>query len=130
LKKIHRLLYLCAATADNRGNQEEPQKMTNGKRSFSPSDVPEKGDDYHGGCTVFRLFPDIESQGIQSVNIVMEFEEALQLATAIQSAILKLNRYKRSSKAGKDMGLCLSLKPPAKSLRVIETKLVAAKPRG
>jgi hypothetical protein len=99
--------------------------MAKSNRSFSPSDVPQKKEDYHGNCRVYRLSPDIASRGIQSVNINLSFEEALRLSTAIQSAILALNRNNRSAKAGKEMGVCLSLKGNA--LAVMESKLVPPK---
>jgi hypothetical protein len=102
--------------------------MVKGKRSFSPSGIPEKQDDYHGGCRVYRLSPDIAERGVQSVNIVLTFEDALRLEVALQSAVQKLNRYNRSAKAGKEMGLCLSLKPGA--IAVIETKLIPPKKPG
>jgi hypothetical protein len=101
--------------------------MAKRTRGFSPSGVPEKLDDYHGGCRVFRISPDVASKGVQSVNIVLSFEEALRLSTAIQAGILKLNRYNRSKKAGREMGLCLSLKPDIEALSVIETKLTPSK---
>lgn len=96
------------------------------KRSFSPSDVPEKGDDYHGGCRFIRTKPDIGEQGIKSVNIEIDFDEALRLAAAIQSAVLRLNRYNRSSSKGKLMGLCLSLKSSSRAISVIEQPVKVA----
>jgi len=43
--------------------------------------------------------------------------------TSLQDGVLALNRYNRSSKAGKEMGLCLSLKPDVAALSVIQTKV-------
>jgi hypothetical protein len=97
--------------------------MAKKKRGFTPTGVPEKQDDYHGGCRVVRISPDIASKGVQSVNINLTFEEALRLSTAVQSAVLKLNRYNRATKAGQEIGLCLSLKTDISAIAVIETKI-------
>jgi len=94
------------------------------------SKVREKSDRYHGACQYFRLKPDIAEQGVESVNITLTFEEALQLATAIQSAVLRLNRYHRSTRGGKAMGLGLSLKTGNKSLAVMEAKLRQPRKKG
>ncbi len=101
--------------------------MAKSNRSFSPAGVPEKQIDYHGGCRVYRISPDIAIKSVKSVNIVLSFEDTLRLSVAIQAAVLKLNRYNRSAKSGKEMGLCLSLKPETGTLAVFETKLVPPK---
>ena len=88
-----------------------------------------KLDDYHGACSVDSLSPDIAAKGVRSVNINITFVEALRFSTAVQSAILKLNRYNRSTKAGSQMGLCLSLKTDVESIAVIETPLRKRKPK-
>jgi hypothetical protein len=103
--------------------------MTTTKRGFSPSGIKEKLDDYHGGCGVYDLSPDIAAKGVKSVNTNITFEDAMRLSTAIQSAILKLNRYNRSTKVGNQMGLCLSLKSGDKSITVIEVPLRKPKPK-
>src|SRR3954452_18312418 len=97
--------------------------MASNNRAFSPTDVPQKIDDYHGGCRLHRIVPDIAAKGVKSVNIELTFEEALRLSTAIQSGILKLNRYNRTSKGGREMGLCLSVKVPTSAISVIETRV-------
>jgi hypothetical protein len=96
--------------------------MADNNRAFTPSDVPEKIDDYHGGCRLHRIVPDVAAKGVKSVNIELTFEEALRLST-IQSGILKLNRYNRTSKGGREMGLCLSVKVPTSAISVIETRV-------
>lgn len=102
--------------------------MAEKKRSFSPSGVPEKGEDYHGGCRFSRTSPDLRSKNTPSVNIDIPFEEALKLGTAIQSALLRLNRYNRSSKSGRNMGMCLSVKIETGTITVIEVPIKEAKP--
>lgn len=97
--------------------------MAKSKRGFSPSDLPEKQDDYHGGCQYARTTPDLPSKDVKSVNIELMFEESLRLATAIQSAVQRLNRYDRSKREGKMMGLCLSLKVKGTAISVIEVQV-------
>src|SRR5579872_1875857 len=97
--------------------------MTKPNRGFNPDDIPEKKDDYHGGCRYVRTMPDLPEKGVQSVNIELTFEDALRLSVAIQSAVMRLNRYSRSTREGKGMGLCLSLKVNGRALSVIEAKV-------
>ena len=97
--------------------------MADSKRSFYPSDVPEKQDDNHGSCHFERTRPDINAKGVESVNIELTFAEALRLSTAIQSAVMRLNRYSRSTTKGKEMGMCLSVKVPTRIIHVIETRV-------
>lgn len=95
--------------------------MANNKRSFSPSGVPEKGDDYHGGCRFTRTTPDFRGKNTPSVNVDISFEEALKLSTAIQSA-------HRSHKSGRDMGMALSIKIDQGTIAVIEVPIKQPKP--
>jgi hypothetical protein len=67
------------------------------RRAFSDEEIQKKADDYHGGCQYVRTQPNIAEQGIKSVNIEMSFEDALRLSLAIQSALVSLNRYSRST---------------------------------
>jgi hypothetical protein len=106
----------------------ESYKMAESKRSFSPSGVPEKGDDYHGGCPFTRTTPDFRGKNTPSVNVDISFEEALKLSTAIQSALLRLNRYNRSHKSGRDMGMALSIKIDQGTIAVIEVPIKQPKP--
>lgn len=94
-----------------------------GKRSFSDGDVPTKADDYHGLAGYVRTQPDVEQQGVKSVNIEFTFEEALRLSLAIQACLLQLNRYKRSTVEGREMGMCLSLKTDNNTVVVIEKRV-------
>jgi hypothetical protein len=97
--------------------------MTVNTRAFSPNGVKEKKTDYHGGCQYHRTSPDMASKGLESLNIEISFEEALRLSTAIQAAIMALNRYDRRDKGGKKMGLCLSVKERGSAISVIEAPL-------
>jgi hypothetical protein len=97
------------------------------KRSFSADGIPTKSADYHGTSTYRRTMPDIAAKSIQSVNVVFDFEEAVRLSLAIQSCVLSLNRYKRSSSAGKAMGMLLSLKTDGKTVTVIESSVSSSR---
>ncbi len=93
------------------------------KRAFTKSDVQQKAEDYHGSCRYVRTSPDIAARGVKSINIDITFDEAMRLATAIQSAVLNLNRYNRNKTDGREMGLCLSLKTQTAAISVIETRI-------
>jgi hypothetical protein len=93
------------------------------KRSFSADDIPTKSADYHGLASYVRTTPDVATKGVRSMNVHFTFEEAMRLSLAIQSCVLSLNRYKRSSTAGRDMGLSLSFKTRTGTVTVIETNI-------
>jgi len=65
--------------------------------------------------------PDVAGKGVKSVNVELSFEDAIRLSVAIQEAILCLNRYDRSLKDGKNMGLVLSVKTKNMTIAVIES---------
>lgn len=93
------------------------------KRNFSAQDTPTKSEDYHGNANYVRSQPDIAAQGVKSVNIELAFDDALRLSVAIQAAVLQLNRYNRSTVAGKEMGLLLSVKTETRTITVIEKRV-------
>ncbi|WP_339743291.1 hypothetical protein [uncultured Rubinisphaera sp.] len=93
------------------------------KRAFSAEGIQQKKDDYHGSCRYVRTRPDIKAQNIKSVNLELSFDEAMQLSLSIQAGLLALNRYNRSKKDGREMGLCLSVKTEANTISVLETKV-------
>lgn len=101
--------------------------MTDERRAFSPSNLSEKADDYHGSCKFVRTSPDLSSKDVKSVNIEIPFEEAIRFSLAVQSAVMRLNRYNRIRKDSRDMGLCLSLKTETSQVSVIEQRI---KPSG
>lgn len=96
--------------------------MTN-KRSFSEEGIRTKSDDYHGLAYYVRTQPDIAGQGVKSINIEMSFDEALKLSLAIQSGLMQLNRYNRSTTAGREMELLLSIKTDSSTITVIEKRV-------
>lgn len=93
------------------------------KRTFSPAEIPQKSDDYHGSCRYVRTSPDVAADGVKSVNVEMTFDQAMRLSVALQSAILGLNRHNRTSKVGREMGLCLSIKMDSTAISVIEQRV-------
>src|SRR5437764_207058 len=92
-------------------------------RAFSDANVPTKADDYHGLANYVRTQPDVAAQGVQSINVEMSFEEAVRFSLAVQSCVMQLNRYKRSTVAGREMGLLLSLKTDSNTITVIEKRV-------
>ena len=93
------------------------------KRSFSDDNIPIKAEDYHGLADYVRTQPDVATQGVRSINIELTFEEALRLSLAIQSCLMQLNRYKRSTTAGREMGMLLSIKTDSNTITVIEKRV-------
>ena len=92
-------------------------------RTLVPIAPKEKADDYHGMARYANSSPQVESQTLPSLNVNLTFEEAMKLSLAIQSALLRLNRYNRSTKKGKEMGLVLSIKTEYQTITVLETKV-------
>jgi hypothetical protein len=93
------------------------------KRAFGPSGTPEKSADYHGACRYVRTSPDVVKKGVKSLNVEMELEEALKLRLALDSCLLALNRYNRSTAKGRAMGVVLSIKTDTSSIAVIDAKV-------
>lgn len=93
------------------------------KRAFSDDNIPTKADDYHGTAHYVRTQPDVAGQGVESINIELTFEEAMKLSLSIQACLMQLNRYKRSTTTGREMGLLLSVKTKTNSMTVIEKRV-------
>lgn len=93
------------------------------KRSFSRDDTPVKATDYHGACRYARLSPDVATKGVKSVNVELTLEEALKLSLSLESCLLAVNRYHRSTTKGKAMGVVLSIKTESGSIAVIEAPI-------
>lgn len=94
-----------------------------GNRSFSDDNLPMKADDYHGLAEYVRTQPDVTAKDVKSINIEMTFEEAVRFSLAVQSCVMQLNRYKRSAKEGREMGMCLSIKTETSTITVIEKRV-------
>lgn len=93
------------------------------KRAFFDDNIPTKAKDYHGMAHYVRTHPDVASQGVKSINITMTFEEAMKLSLGIQACLMQLNRYKRSTTTGREMGMLLSLLTNSKSITVFEERV-------
>jgi len=84
-----------------------------------------KADDYHGSCQIAWLPPAYEkpeSAVPKSLNLGITLEEALKLRLALESCLHSINRYNRSTKEGKSMGVTLSFKFDEKQVTVLEGK--------
>jgi len=86
----------------------------NGEKSFT-----------FGTCEFGHLSPDRAklSPETQILNIVVPFEEALKLNLGIDECIRKLNKYKRSTKAGKRAALNLSVNLSVSRISVNEGRV-------
>jgi hypothetical protein len=60
---------------------------------------------------------------VKSANIELAFDEALKLSLAVQACLMQLNRYNRSTTAGREMGLLLSVKTDSSTIIVIEKRV-------
>ena len=93
------------------------------RRAFSEDNIPTKADDYHGVAKYIRTQPDVRARGVKSINVEMNFDEVIKLSLAIQSCLMQLNRYNRSTTAGRQIGLLLSIKTGSGSITVIEKRI-------
>jgi hypothetical protein len=95
------------------------------KRSFTKQ-PNEKSKDYHGTANLSSLpdsfVPGKTAKVPGSINFNMTFDEALKFAIAVQSCVQSLNRYKRSTKAGRGMGLGLCIFFDSKRISVMESQ--------
>lgn len=92
-------------------------------RIFSNEGVTQKKDDYHGGCRYVRTLPDVAAKGVKSVNVELSFEDALKFSLAVQSALMSINKVSRKNRAGKAMGIVLSIKTDNETISVLEKKV-------
>ena len=95
------------------------------KRSFTKR-PNEKSEDYHGTANLNWLPPSFAPGSTakvpKAINLNMTFDEALKFAIAVQSCVQSLNRYKRSTKAGRSMGLGLCVFFDSKKISVMESQ--------
>lgn len=86
---------------------------------------PKKKEFSFGGCTFASTSPkrDLISGKTKILNVKITFEEALKLNLAIDECLRKLNSYKRSTKAGKMMGLNLAIHMDVSTVSVNEEKI-------
>lgn len=95
------------------------------KRSFTKK-PKEKSEDYHGTANLNSLppafTPGSTAKVPKTINFNMTFDEALKFAVAVQSCVQSLNRYKRSTKAGRAMGLGLCIFFDTGKISVLESR--------
>jgi hypothetical protein len=99
------------------------------KRAFT-NKPKSKADDYHGGCQIAWLpkhYLKNDELIPKSLNLAVTFQEALKLHIALQSCLQSINRYDRSTAAGRDMGVALSIKFDTQQITVIEAEGITAK---
>ena len=81
-----------------------------------------------GTCSFASTSPE-RGRGLTSdtkiLNVQVTFEEALKLNLAIDECIRKLNSYKRSTRAGKSMGLNLAIHLEKGRITINEEKVEA-----
>jgi hypothetical protein len=90
-------------------------------RSFTPQPA-QKTADYHGSCRIDESNP--RKGG--GLNVFISFEEACKLQVSLQSALIAINRHKRSTKLGKSIGVGLWVDPSGATLKVYEQKRSSA----
>ena len=80
-----------------------------------------------GGCTFSSTSPEWVNVTTETkiLNVQITFEEALKLSLAIDECVRKLNSYKRSTRAGKSMGLNLAIHIGTERVTINEEKVLA-----
>ena len=86
---------------------------------------PKKKEFSFGGCSIANISPkrDKLSEKTKILNVQITFEEALKLNLAVEECLRKLNSYKRSTRAGKMMGLNLAIHLDVSRVTVNEGKI-------
>ena len=79
---------------------------------------PRKKKFTYGTCGFAR-----STSSAKAVNIVVPFEEALKLSIAIDECCRELNSYDRSTKAGRDAALLLTVFLDSKRIAVNDDRL-------
>ncbi|HUV31553.1 MAG TPA: hypothetical protein VMY05_10745 [Acidobacteriota bacterium] len=79
----------------------------------------------YGSCEVAKFSPTKArwTSNTKVINIKISFDEALKLNLALDECVRKLNKYKRSSTAGKKSGVNLALHASKNRITVLEAKL-------
>lgn len=78
-----------------------------------------------GGCTFSSTSPEWKNVTTSTpiLNVQITFEEALKLSLAIDECVRKLNSYKRSTRAGRNMGLNLAVHIGTNRITINEEKV-------
>ena len=79
-----------------------------------------------GGCTFERVSPPVVPQAgavPKKLNFTISFEEALKLELALHECLSQLNKYKRSTTAGRRSAVLLTAHLDVKTFGVLEGTL-------
>ena len=78
-----------------------------------------------GGCRIDWLSPpqDKLTRDTKVFNLVITFEEALKLNLALSECLSRLNRYNRSTKAGKSTAAHIAVHLNKMRMTVLEAKI-------
>ncbi len=109
LKDVSRSVPLIEKVEDTMPDKPPIKKFAFGTCAFA-STSPERNKGLTGNTKI--------------LNVQITFEEALKLNLAIDECVRKLNSYKRSTRAGKSMGLNLAIHLEAYRITVNEEKVV------
>jgi hypothetical protein len=82
-----------------------------------------KAEDYHGTAELVRTQADLAVKGVKSINIEMTFEESVRFSLAVQSCLLALNWYERSTVVGRQTAMLLSIKTDSNTVTVTEKRV-------
>ena len=79
-----------------------------------------------GTCAYEKTSPKREKLNNETkiLNLMLTFEETLKLNLAIDECVRKLNTYKRSTKAGKSMGMNIAIHIEQKRITINEQKII------
>lgn len=84
---------------------------------------PKKKKFTYGTCAFSRISPDPIQPTSKALNVVVSFDEALKLNIAIDECCRELNSYDRSTKAGRDAALNLTIFFDSNRIAVNEEKV-------
>jgi len=74
-----------------------------------------------GSCDFRKPSPPVKKP--ETINVHLNFEDALKLNAAIQEGVRRLNSYNRSTKKGKNAALCLAVFLGKNRITVTEVNL-------
>ena len=76
-----------------------------------------------GGCDIDHFSPPLSEDVPKGINLAIRFEDGLKLHLALGQILGQLNRYKRSTTAGKLSAINLCIYTKTNRITVTETKL-------
>lgn len=75
-----------------------------------------------GSCRIQEFKPKREkwNEKTSIINTIISFDEALRLKLILESALLKMNKYKRNSTEGKNAGIDLAINLKGEIISILE----------